>query len=84
MIPEMVHGMIYDAQIGLDLSASASMFDFEYKHLIAYICCFSHLLFNKGLICNTNVFFISNNSKVLFGLKRHSDMMSFIDYIKMP
>jgi hypothetical protein len=48
MIPEMVHGMIYDAHLQLDLSANASMFDFEYKHLIAYICCFSHLLFQKN------------------------------------
>ena len=45
MIPEMVHGMIYDAHLQLDLSANASMFDFEYKHLIACICCSSHLLF---------------------------------------
>jgi hypothetical protein len=30
VIPEMVNGMIYDAQIGLNLFASAGMHDFEY------------------------------------------------------
>jgi hypothetical protein len=32
VIPEMVNGMIYDAQIGLNLFASAGMHDFEYSY----------------------------------------------------
>ena len=32
MIPKMVHGMMYDAQIRLNLFASAGMHDFEYNY----------------------------------------------------
>ena len=50
MIPEMVHGMIYDAQIRLNLFASASMFDFEYNYpnvFVVFCLYLSILMSNK-------------------------------------